>query len=273
MQTPNTSEKNSNTPTTGRKPALVTGGRRGIGRGIAYALAEKGFDVAVVDVARDEAAEETLAGLKERGARAVFLEADISKLSDHQRIIDTVWVELGPLKCLVNNAGVQTKGRGDMLAVTSEHFDQVIDVNLRGTFFLTQAVAKRMIEDDAGDSSNPSRSIIILSSANVVVPSILQADYCISKSALTITSTLFATRLAPHGITVNELRPGIVHTDMTADVFERYEAWVKAGNIPHNRWGRPEDIGRTVATIASGQLPYATGQAFSVDGGLHIRRA
>jgi NAD(P)-dependent dehydrogenase (short-subunit alcohol dehydrogenase family) len=236
-------------------------------------LAERGFDVAILDVARDEDAEETLTGLKERGARAVFVEADISRLEDHQRVLDSVWGQLGPLSCLVNNAGVQTRARGDMLDVTRESFDRLIDINLRGTFFLTQAVARKMIADDAGDPARPNRSIIILSTANAVIASIDKAEYCISKSALTMTSSLFAARLAPHGITVNELRPGIVHTEMTKDVFDKFEALIQSGAIPQHRWGRPEDIGQTVAAIASGLLPYATGQAFHVDGGLHIRRA
>lgn len=256
-----------------RKVALVTGGRRGIGRGISYALADRGFDVAIVDVVEDDAAKESLAGLRERGGRGIFVKADISDLRSHEVIAECVWSQLGPVNCLVNNAGVQTLERGDMLEVSPDNFDRLININLRGTFFLTQYIAKRMIQEDAGDALKPDRSIVILSSNNAVLAMPGQADYCISKSALTMTSTLFALRLAPHGITVNEIRPGITQTDMTLEVFEKYDRWIKEGSFPQSRWGQPEDVGKTVALLATGQLPYATGQSFHVDGGLSIRRA
>jgi NAD(P)-dependent dehydrogenase (short-subunit alcohol dehydrogenase family) len=255
-----------------RRCALVTGGRRGIGRGIAYALAEHGFDVVINDLTCDRAADETLQGIAERGGRAAFVLGDVAAIDQHARIVDEAWAAFGPLQCLVNNAGVQTAYRGDMLDTPVESFDRLIGVNLRGSYFLTQRVAKRMAAEPAGDITRPSRSIIFVSSGNAVIATATQADYCISKSGIAMMSTLYALRLAEYGIAVHEVRPGIIRTDMTADVFDKYDAWVKARSFPQARWGEPDDVGRTVAVLAAGLLPYSTGQAFHVDGGIHIRR-
>ncbi len=254
-----------------RRAAFVTGGRRGIGRAIAYALAEQGFDVVVNDLERDDAAEETLAGIAERGGRAAFVVGNVAALDQHARMVDEAAV-FGPLACLVNNAGVQTAYRGDMLEIPVESFDRLIDVNLRGSFFLTQRIAKRMIAEPAGDVTRPARSVIFISSGNAVIATAAQADYCISKSGIAMMATLFALRLAEHGIAVHEVRPGIIRTDMTKDVFEKYDGWVKGRGFPLARWGEAEDIGRTVGVLAAGLLPYSTGHAFHVDGGIHIRR-
>lgn len=258
--------------TTQRRAAFVTGGRRGIGRAIAYALAEQGFDVVVNDLERDASAEETLAGIAERGGKPAFVTGNVADLAQHQRMVDEACGAFGPLSCLVNNAGVQTQYRGDMLEIPVESFDRLIDVNLRGSFFLTQRIAKRMIAEPAGDATRPSRSIIFISSGNAVIATAAQADYCISKSGIAMMSTLFALRLAEHGIAVHEIRPGIIRTDMTADVFEKYDGWVKGRGFPLARWGEADDIGRTVGVLAAGLLPYSTGHAFHVDGGIHIRR-
>jgi len=255
-----------------RKPAFVTGGRRGIGRGIAYALAEHDFDVVVNDLVRDKAAEETLAGIVERGGRAAFVLGDVAAIDQHERIIGEAWSAFGPVQCLVNNAGVQTRHRGDMLDTPVESFDRLIGVNLRGSFFLTQRLARRMIAEPTGDSTRPTRSVIFISSGNAVIATSTQADYCISKSGISMMSTLYALRLAEYGIAVHEVRPGIIRTDMTADVFDKYDAWVKGRAFPQARWGEPDDVGRTVGVLAAGLLPYSTGQAFHVDGGIHIRR-
>ncbi|MFC1458595.1 3-ketoacyl-ACP reductase [Microvirga arabica] len=252
--------------------AFVTGGRRGIGRGIAYALAEQGFDVVVNDIVHDHSAEETLAGISQRGRRGAFVAGDISDVEDHEKIVAEAWNTFGPISCLVNNAGVQTAYRGDMLNVPVESFDRLISVNLRGSFFLTQRIARRMIEEPAGEVTRPERSIIFISSGNAVIATQAQADYCISKSGVAMMSTLYALRLAEFGIAVHEVRPGIIRTDMTADVFDKYDNWVKAGGFPITRWGEADDIGRTVGVLAAGLLPYSTGQAFHVDGGIHIRR-
>lgn len=255
-----------------RRAALVTGGRRGIGRAIAYALAEQSFDVIVNDLVHDSAADETIAGIESRGSRAHFIAGDVADIDGHEALVEAAWSGFGGLDCLVNNAGVQTKFRGDMLDTPVESFDRLMNVNLRGSFFLTQRIARRMIAAPAGDVTRPTRSIVFVSSGNAVIATQAQADYCISKSGIAMMSTLFALRLAEYGIAVHEVRPGIIRTDMTADVFDKYDAWVQNRGFPLARWGEAEDIGRTVAVLASGQLPYTTGHAFHVDGGMHIRR-
>lgn len=254
------------------RPAFVTGGRRGIGRAIAFALADNGFDVVINDLERDAAAEETIAGIEQRGRKAAFVKGSVAALEDHERIVSEAWNAFGPFACLVNNAGVQTAYRGDMLEIPIESFDRLISVNLRGSFFLTQRIAKRMIAEPVRDPTRPDRSIIFISSGNAVIATQGQADYCISKSGIAMMSTLYALRLAEYGIAVHEIRPGIIRTDMTADVFDKYDDWVNSRGFPLSRWGEPDDIGRTVGALAAGLLPYSTGYAFHVDGGIHIRR-
>ncbi|QDZ02305.1 3-ketoacyl-ACP reductase [Nitratireductor mangrovi] len=252
--------------------ALVTGGRRGIGRAIAVSLADHGFDVVITDLECDEAARQTLAEIESKGCRAAFVKGNVADIEDHERLISDVLSAFGPLSCLVNNAGVQTAYRGDMLDVPVESFDRLISVNLRGAYFLTQEIAKTMMEQPSGDPARPQRSIIFISSGNAVIATPAQADYCISKAGIAMMASLYALRLAEHGIAVHEIRPGIIRTDMTADVFEKYDQWVKAGGMPLARWGEPEDVGRTAGALAAGLLPYSTGHAFHVDGGIHIRR-
>jgi NAD(P)-dependent dehydrogenase (short-subunit alcohol dehydrogenase family) len=250
--------------------ALVTGGRRGIGRGISFALAEKGFDIVVVDLEEDRDARDTLDGLTSRGRRAVFLVGDVAQLEKRHELVDQAFAAFGTLDCLVNNAGVQVQVRGDMLDVTPESFDRVMGVNLRGTFFLTQAVARRMIGETrhAGD---PLRSIVTISSVNALIASPNRPEYCFSKTSLSMLTKMLALRLAPHGIAAYEIRPGVIRTQMTRPVADTYDAWIKA-NVPEPRWGEPEDIGRAVASLASGALPFSTGGAFHIDGGMHIPR-
>jgi 3-oxoacyl-[acyl-carrier protein] reductase len=251
--------------------ALVTGGRRGIGRASAFALAENGFDVLINDLEHDDAAEETLQGVRERGRRALFIQADVADLGQHDRLVREAQA-LGPLSCLLNNAGVQTRHRGDILETRPESFDRLMSINLRASFFLTQRIARQMRDDDPGDRTRPTRSVIFISSGNAVIATAAQAEYCISKAGVAMMSTLYAMRLAEYGIAVHEVRPGIIQTDMTKDVFEKYNGWVEAGGFPMARWGQAEDVGNTVAQLASGRMPYSTGQAFFVDGGMHIRR-
>lgn len=252
--------------------ALVTGGRRGIGRASAYALADNGFDVVINDLERDASAAETLQGIEARGRKAVFVQGDLSELGEHERIVTEARAAFGPIACLVNNAGVQTRYRGDILETPAESFDRLMSINLRASFFLTQLMAKQMRSDDTGDRTQPQRSIIFISSGNAVIATAAQAEYCISKAGVAMMSTLYALRLAEYGIAVHEVRPGIIQTDMTKDVFDKYNGWVEAGGFPMARWGQAEDVGRTVAELASGRMPYSTGQAFFVDGGMHIRR-
>lgn len=254
-----------------RSVAIVTGARRGIGRAIAYAMAEAGFDMTIVDVESDAAARETEGGLRERGARAIFLQADIADLRMHPTIVERSYAAFGRLDCLVNNAGVQVKQRGDLLDVTPESFDRVMGINLRGTFFLTQAAARRMIADPPADPPGH-RSIITISSANAFLVAPDRPEYGFSKTSLSMMTKMFAAKLGPHAIAAYEVQPGIIRTDMTAVVREKYDRLIADGLTPIARWGEPADVGRTVATLAAGAMPFSTGATFHVDGGLHIHK-
>ena len=251
-----------------RRCVLVTGARRGIGRAIAYAFAEAGYDVIVNDIVDDEAAHETLSGLAARGARAAFLQADIADLDGHGAFVERAFAQFSGLDVLVNNAGISVAKRGDMLDATPASFDRLIAVNLRGPFFLTQAVAKHWLAEPAASG----RTIITIASANAEAASIDRAEYCLSKTGIGMMTKLYALRLAEAGIGVFEIRPGIIRTDMTAVVRESYEARIAAGLTPIRRWGEPEDIGRAAAALASGDFHFSTGEVVHVDGGLHITR-
>jgi NAD(P)-dependent dehydrogenase (short-subunit alcohol dehydrogenase family) len=249
--------------------ALVTGGRRGIGRGIAKAMAEAGFDVVVADVVDDGATAETLGMVRAVGRRAAFVHADIADVAGQAKLVDAAFAAFGTVDCLVNNAGVQVQVRGDLLDVTVESYDRVMGVNLRGTFFLTQAVARRMVAEERPAGSAP-RSVVTISSANVYLAGPDRPEYCMSKTALSMMTKMFALRLAPHGILTYEIRPGIIRTDLTAPAREKYDRWIAGGLTPIARWGETEDVGRAVAALAGGALPFSTGDAYHVDGGLHI---
>jgi 3-oxoacyl-[acyl-carrier protein] reductase len=255
-----------------RRPvALVTGAKRGIGRGIAVSLAERGFDIVLNDLQHDQAANETLEHLQRLGARVAFVAADISKLEGHASMVETAFAAFGTLDCLVNNAGVSVAQRGDLLEVTPESFDRVMGINLRGTFFLTQAVSARMLKEARG-SNDPPRSIITISSFNAVGVSIDRAEYNISKASLSMMVKLFAVRLAPHGIGVFEVRPGVIRTEMTAVAKDKYDRLIAEGLTPMPRWGEAEDVGRAVAVLASGDLGFSVGEVIHVDGGLSVPR-
>ncbi|HEX6114533.1 MAG TPA: 3-ketoacyl-ACP reductase [Geminicoccaceae bacterium] len=254
-----------------RPVALITGGRRGIGQGIAFALAEAGFDLVINDLGRDAEAEATLAGIGERGGRADFIAADLADLAAQPGLVDAAFAAFGRLDCLVNNAGVSVQSRGDLLDVAPESYDRCLNVNLRGPFFLTQRIARRMLEQTP-PAGAPPRSIVSITSVNAEVASISRGEYCISKAGASMLTRLFALRLAPHGIGVFEVRPGIIRTPMTAPVAERYEREIAAGITPIARWGEPADVGRAVATGATGRLPFSVGQVVYVDGGLSLPR-
>jgi NAD(P)-dependent dehydrogenase (short-subunit alcohol dehydrogenase family) len=258
---------------TDRAPiALVTGGRRGIGRGICFALADKGFNVIVVDVEHDEATDETVAGVRARGGRAEFLLHDIADVDGREDFAARAWRCFGTVDCLVNNAGVTVKVRGDLLDVTPESFDRVMGINLRGTFFLTQAIARRMILEDRPAGGGPFRSIVTISSVNAFLVGPDRPEYCFSKASLSMMTKMFALRLGLHGISTYDVRPGIIRTDMTHPVAEKYDRFIGQGLTPIARWGEPRDVGRVVATLARGLVPFSTGDSFHVDGGLHIQK-
>lgn len=252
-----------------RKPvAFVTGANRGIGRGIAIALAGRGFDLVLNDLGCTEDTATTLSDVRKAGARSAFVEGDIADLAGHPKLVEAAWKAFGGLDCLVNNAGVQVKVRGDLLDVSAESFDRLIGVNLRGTFFLTQAVARRMLAEKPVEHL---RSIVTVSSINSFVVGANRGEYCMSKSALTMMVKLFAVRLADAGIRCYEIRPGIIRTDMTKPATERYDKLISEGLTPIRRWGEPDDVGRAVAMLASGELAYSTGEAVHVDGGMHMQ--
>lgn len=251
-----------------RPRVFVTGARRGIGRGIAFGFADAGYDVVINDLAAEAEAQETLAGLRERGAKTAYVQGNIADLKALPALAEKAFGAFGGLECLVNNAGISVRKRGDILEVTPESYDEVMDINLRGTFFLTQHIARRMV---ASASPHP-RSIISLSSANAVLVAPDRAEYCLSKTGVSMMTKLYAVRLADAGIACFEIRPGIIRSDMTAVVKERYDKLIAEGLTPIKRWGEPEDIARVATSLASGNFHFSTGDAYHVDGGLLIHR-
>ncbi|ASY64745.1 3-oxoacyl-[acyl-carrier protein] reductase [Sinorhizobium sojae CCBAU 05684] len=251
-----------------RRIAIVTGGRRGIGRGIARALAASGFDIAITGIGDAEGVEPVIADLEALGARSIFLKADLADVASHQTTVDAVVDAFGRIDCLVNNAGIASVMRGDFLDLRPENFDTIIGVNLRGTVFFTQAVVKAMLAAQAGAP----RSIVNITSVSAAMTSPERLDYCMSKAGLAAFSQGLALRLAETGIAVFEVRPGIIRSDMTATVSGKYDALIAGGLVPMRRWGEPGDIGNIVAGLASGRFGFATGSVIQADGGLSIGR-
>lgn len=260
--------------------ALITGASRGIGRGIALALAKLGHDLVINYAGNAAAAGETatdcraLAQSIGRQIRAEVCQADISRSADRQRLIEFTRSTFGRLDLLVNNAGVAPEVRADLLEASEASFDRLIAINVKGPYFLTQLAARWMIEQvtqHASRLTSPPK-IITVSSISAYTASTNRGDYCVSKAALSMLTPLFATRLAEHGINVYEIRPGVIATDMTGPVKEKYDRLIADGMTPIQRWGAPEDIGRAVAAIASDAFPFSTGEVINVDGGFHLRR-
>jgi NAD(P)-dependent dehydrogenase (short-subunit alcohol dehydrogenase family) len=258
--------------------ALITGASRGIGRGIALELAKLGYDLVINFASNAEAARQTaldcVAAAKGNGhrIRAEICQADVSRAGDRQRLIDSTRTTFGRLDLLVNNAGIAPKARDDILQATEESFDRLLGINVKGPYFLIQLAARWMIEQVNGHPSQFRPKIIIVSSISAYAASINRGDYCISKAALSMITPLFAARLAGHGINVYEIRPGIIATDMTGPVKDKYDKLIAEGLTPIQRWGTPEDVGKAVAAIAQDLLPFSTGEVINVDGGFHLRR-
>jgi len=258
--------------------ALITGASRGIGRGIAIELARAGFSVAINYARRRAAAlecKQLCRAVAPREADSFFeiFQADISKRSERARLLESVRGRFGWIDLLVNNAGVAPEVRKDLLEASEESFDRLMSINARGPFFLTQAVANFWIaglKQRGATSQKP--KIVNISSVSAYAPGVTRGEYCMSKAALSMMTQLFAVRLAEHGINVYEIRPGVVQTDMTGPVKDKYGRMIAEGLTPIARWGTPEDVGRAVAAIAMERLPFSTGEIINVDGGFHIRR-
>lgn len=255
----------------GRPVAIVTGGRQGLGLGAARALAVAGFDIAVADVvAPDEVSEHVVGDLEGRGYVARYYQLDLADLEAHAAFVRQVVADFGRIDCLLNNAGIAARPLTDILDLGPEAFDRAVDINLRGTFFLSQHVAKHMI----GAPTDHYRCIINVTSIAAELVSVERAQYCMTKAALSSFTKILAVRLAREGIFVHEVRPGFMQTAMTASAGTTViDEWIETGRVPVPRWGSPEDVGTTVATLASGRLPYTTGQPFWVAGGLNIPQA
>ncbi|HEY2587878.1 MAG TPA: 3-ketoacyl-ACP reductase [Tepidisphaeraceae bacterium] len=254
-----------------RKVAFITGGSRGIGLGIARALAGSGFDVAINGRREASEVEGVLNELRSAGVEAIYLQGDIAELDDHARMLDQIRARLGRLDVLVNNAGVAPNVRADILDASPESFDRLMSINLRGPYFLTQAAARWMAEQRKQNAAFHG-CIVNVSSVSATVVSTNRGDYCISKAGIAMATQLWAARLAEFGIDVYEVRPGVIATDMTAGVKEKYDHLIANGLTVERRWGRPEDVGSAVAVLARGDLPYATGQILNIDGGMTIQR-
>lgn len=255
----------------GQKTAVVTGGGRGIGRGIVLALAELGYHLVVNYRSDSGAAEQTCREARERGASSAHaIQADVSRPEEGGRLVDEAARMAGRLDLWVNNAGIAPERRLDLLETTPESWDRVVGTNLRGPFFLSQAVAREMLrEQSQGLVAEP--QIVFITSISSRFASVSRGEYCIAKAGLSMAAQLFAARLAGTGIRVHEIRPGLIETDMTHAVRAAYDERIAAGLVPMGRWGTPDDVGRAVALIAAGGLRYSTGSVIDVDGGLGMR--
>ena len=255
----------------GRRVALITGGARGIGYGIAEVLAREGFDLALCGQRDEAAVQEAVDALRGLGPEVLYVQADVSDAAARSRLVAAVRERFGRLDTLVNNAGVAPRERRDILETTEESFDWVLDVNLRGPFFLTQSVANWMIEQRKVDGAFAG-SIVFVTSISSTVASTNRVEYCISKAGLSMAAQTWAVRLAEFGIPVYEVRPGVIRTDMTSGVQQKYDDLIGQGLMLQPRWGLPEDVGRAVAMLARGDLSYSTGQVIMVDCGMLVDR-
>jgi len=250
--------------------ALVTGGSRGIGRGICLELAKSGFFVVISYESNLEAAQATHDQIEKDGGEADIVQGNIGEPAHRDLMLNFILDTYGRIDVLVNNAGIAPRQRNDILDTREESFDELMNINLKGPFFLTQRVANAMISL-VGEKIIPRGTIVNISSISAYTASVNRPEYCISKAGVSMMTQLYAARLAEHKINVYEVRPGIIETDMTAGVKEKYDKLISNGLTPIRRWGKPEDVGRAVAMIARGDLPFSTGEVINVDGGFHMR--
>ncbi len=263
MSTGNTSKS--------KRVALVTGGTRGIGLGISQHLASAGFNLAVNGRREESEIADTLNDLRATGAEVLYCRADVADTANRERMVGQIRDRFGRLDVLVNNAGVAPSQRADLLDATEESFDRLIGINLKGPYFLTQSAARWMAEQHREDNQFTG-AIINVSSVSATVASVNRGDYCISKAGIAMATQLWAVRMAEFGVGVFEVRPGVIRTDMTSGVTEKYDKLIAEGLTVDPRWGTPDDVGRAVTVLARGVLSYATGNVVMVDGGLTLQR-
>jgi 3-oxoacyl-[acyl-carrier protein] reductase len=265
-----------NSPPASQKPnALVTGGGRGIGRSICVMLGKLGWQVGINYRSDRQSANATLEMVEQEGGNGLLLQADIAQVADRERLTDEFLNWADSIELLVNNAGMAPKQRRDLLEMDESSYDEVMAANLKGPFFLTQRVAKEMMHSltrlkNKNVVAQP--MIINIGSMSAYTSSINRGEYCLSKAGMGMMTTLFADRLAAEGILVYEVRPGIIQTDMTAGVTDKYNHLIEQGLTPLPRWGQPEDVAQAVQALVEGRLPFSTGEVINVDGGFHLRR-
>ncbi|MCI6376325.1 MAG: 3-ketoacyl-ACP reductase [Clostridiales bacterium] len=253
-----------------KKTAIVTGGSRGIGYGIAKQLGEDGYNIAILDINDPQKYQENLDALTNAGVDWYYQQGSITNKEDRERFVAAVVERYGDIDVLVNNAGVAPKIRNDILEMTEESFDYVVGTNTKGTMFMTQLVARQMLTQEV---KGRRRGVIVnISSSSVAVSSVSRGEYCISKAGVAMITMLFADRLAAHDIQVYEIRPGVIETDMTSVVHKKYSDLIEQGVFPIARWGQPEDIAGAVSAFCSDKFLYSTGNYIDLDGGFHIRK-
>ena len=248
-----------------KKTAIITGGAGGIGFATAQRLAADRFNIVIFDTKDESVVGDKMAQLDAAGSDAMYYRGNLANVEDCYTFVEKVVAKYRKIDVLVNNAGVAPEIRADILETSEESMDFVFGVNIKGTFFMTQAVARRMVEQNDG-------VIVNISSISAYTSSINRPEYCMSKSAVSMMTVLFADRLAAHGIRVYEIRPGVIRTDMTVPVVEKYDRMIAGGVFPIERWGYPEDVAKAVAAFANGAFPYSTGEIINVDGGFHLRK-
>ena len=253
------------------KIAFITGGTRGIGFGVALALGKAGFALAVNGMRNEGEVTDALEELRNLGVNVAYFQGNVAVREDRQAMVDKILSHFGSVNVLVNNAGIAPRERADILHAKEEIWDEVMEINLKGPYFLTQLFANYFVEKKL---ENPlfEASIINISSISAFVASVNRGEYCISKAGIAMATKLWATRLGEYDIPVYEIQPGIIKTDMTSGVVEKYDKLFQEGISLQRRWGLPDDVGKVAAMLAQGNMPYATGQAIKVDGGLHIQR-
>jgi len=254
-----------------KKTALITGGSRGIGLGIAVELAKAGFNLAINGVRNQETVQPVLEELKTFDIKVIYAQGSVADKEARQKIFDTVISEFGHLNVLVNNAGIAPRKRADILEATEDIYDEVMETNLKGPYFLTQLISNHMVQQKKENPDFPC-CIINVSSVSATVVSTNRGEYCISKAGIAMATKLWAARLGEFNIPVYEIRPGVIKTDMTSAVTERYDRMFETGLSIQKRWGLPEDVGKVAAAMANGMLPYSTGQVVMVDGGMTVQR-